>query len=171
MAGRNWIACGALLAALAVAGGALGTHFLKDRLKPLEAADEVDPKWVSREFLSGELPLPRFYDELIKSAGADRLQTYETAVRYQIYHALGLMLAGAQIAGNRSRLLSLAAGAFLTGIVLFSFGIYGWLLTGVKPLVHVVPLGGMAWIAGWVLLAGGALRAPLARDDAPRPRL
>jgi uncharacterized membrane protein YgdD (TMEM256/DUF423 family) len=164
MVGRNWIACGALLAALAVVCGALGTHFLKERLQPSEAADEADPTWVRREFLSGELPLARLYEELIKSAGADRLQTYETAVRYQMYHALGLMLVGAQMAGNRSRLLSLAAGAFLVGIVLFSCGIYGWLLTGLKPLVHIVPLGGLAWIAGWLLLAGGALRA----TDRPR---
>jgi uncharacterized membrane protein YgdD (TMEM256/DUF423 family) len=167
MAGRNWIMCGALLAALAVVAGALGTHFLKDRLRPPEAADESDPKRISREFLDGELPLARLYDELIKSAGADRLQTYETAVRYQMYHALGLILVGALMASNRSRGLPLAGAAFLAGIVLFSFGIYGWLLTGVKPLVHIVPIGGLAWIAGWVLLAGGAFRAPFVRDEAP----
>ncbi|MBI3837716.1 MAG: DUF423 domain-containing protein [Planctomycetia bacterium] len=161
MAGRNWIVCGALCAAIAVVAGALGTHFLKDRLKPPEAADESDPKRVGRELLSGELPLAQFYEELIKSAGADRLQTYETAVRYQMYHALGLILVGMQMARNRSRLLPLAAAAFLAGIVLFSGGIFGWLLTGAKPLVHVVPIGGVAWIAGWLLLAPGASRGPL----------
>ena len=73
MAGRNWILCGALLAALAVVAGALGTHFLKDRLRPPEAVGESDSERISREFVGGELPLAGFYDELIKSAGADRL--------------------------------------------------------------------------------------------------
>jgi uncharacterized membrane protein YgdD (TMEM256/DUF423 family) len=155
--GRNWIVCGALAAALAVVGGAFGTHFLKDRLKPV--ASETAPSGGSRDLFNSDLPLAKLYDELVVAAGVDRLQTYETAVRYQIYHALALVLVGMQIASNRSRLLPLAAGAFLIGIVLFSGGIYGWLLTGVKPLVHVVPIGGLAWIAGWLLLAGGALRA------------
>ncbi len=164
MAGRNWIACGALFAALAVVAGALGTHFLKDRLQPPEAAGDSDPKRISQEFLSGELPLAKFHEELVKSAGADRLQTYETAVRYQMYHALGMILVGTQMARSGSRLLPLAAAAFLAGIVLFSAGIYGWLLTGVTPLVQIVPIGGLAWIAGWLLLALAACRGPL-RDS------
>jgi uncharacterized membrane protein YgdD (TMEM256/DUF423 family) len=160
MPGRNWIVCGALCAALAVVAGALGTHFLKDRLKPPVATDEAGALR-ARNLFSGELPQADVYDQLVKLAGADRLQIYETAVRYQMYHALGLVLAGMQIARNRSRLLPLAAAAFLLGIVLFSGGIYGWLLTGIAPLVHVVPFGGLAWILGWLLFAGGAWRGPV----------
>ena len=158
MAGRNWIVCGALCAEVAVVAGALGSHFLKDRLKPPEVEGEADPKRVGQQLLSGELPLAQFHDQLATRAGADRLQTYETAVRYQMVHALGLILVGMQMARGRSKLLPMAAAAFLAGIVLFSGGIYGWLLTGITPLVHVVPIGGLAWIAGWLLFALGALR-------------
>jgi uncharacterized membrane protein YgdD (TMEM256/DUF423 family) len=88
----------------------------------------------------------------------DKLKTYEVAVRYQMYHALGLVMAGLLMGRARSAWLSAAAAAFLLGIVLFSGGIYAWLATDSKPLVQVVPVGGTAWILGWVLLAVGAWR-------------
>lgn len=92
------------------------------------------------------------------------LQTYEVAVRYQMYHALGLMLVGILVGRQSSRWLTTAGVALLLGIVLFSGGLYARLLAGFQPGVPIVPTGGMAWIVGWLLLAVGALTA----TDAPR---
>lgn len=87
----------------------------------------------------------------------DALATYEVAVRYQMYHALGLILVGLIAARANSRLVAAAGFAFSLGILLFSGGVYAWLATGIKPFVQVVPIGGTAWIVGWLLLAAGAL--------------
>ncbi len=92
-------------------------------------------------------------------ASAKVLETYDVAVRYQLYHAMALVVIGLVIARAPSRWFTTAAVLLLAGIVLFSGGIYGWLATDVQPLVHVVPIGGMCWIAGWLVLAVGALVA------------
>jgi uncharacterized membrane protein YgdD (TMEM256/DUF423 family) len=82
------------------------------------------------------------------------LETYETAVRYQIYHALALVAVGLIARSGHSNWALIAAGAaFALGIVLFSGGIYAWLATGIRPFIMVVPIGGTAWIVGWLLLA------------------
>jgi uncharacterized membrane protein YgdD (TMEM256/DUF423 family) len=130
MAGRYWVAAGALLAAVAVAAGAVGTHVLKEIYKLPEA----------------------------------QLQTFEIAVRYQMYHALGLVAVGLVAMRCPSRLVRAAGWAFLAGTVLFSGGLYAWLWTGQTPLVQVVPLGGLAWIVGWLLLGCGALRGTECAD-------
>ncbi|REK17214.1 MAG: DUF423 domain-containing protein [Planctomycetota bacterium] len=90
------------------------------------------------------------------------LETYETAVRYQIYHALALIVVGLLAARGSSGLLNATGILFALGIVLFSGGIYAWLATGVRPFIMVVPVGGSAWILAWLMLAVAALttRAP-----------
>ncbi len=85
------------------------------------------------------------------------LETYDVAVRFQMYHALALVVIGLLIGHRPSRWFTAAAVLHLAGIVLFSGGIYGWLATGIKPLIHVVPIGGMCWIVGWLVLAIGAV--------------
>ncbi len=125
MSGNVWVACGAVLASVAVAAGAVGTHVLKEQVK-LEAP---------------------------------ALETYEVAVRYQMYHALGLIVVGLLAARGNHWLITAAGVAFLLGIVLFSGGIYLWLATAQKPFIQVVPIGGTAWIVGWLLLAAGAIAA------------
>jgi uncharacterized membrane protein YgdD (TMEM256/DUF423 family) len=85
------------------------------------------------------------------------LQAYEVAVRYQMFHALALILVGILSGRVRSAWLTAAGTAFLVGMVLFSGGLYAWLFTGVKPFVYVVPVGGVTWIIGWLLAALGAL--------------
>ncbi len=127
MSGNFWIAGGAVLAAIAVAAGAIGSHVLKEKLEPAA------------------------------------LQTYETAVRYQIYHALALIILGVIILRQQHWLLTVAGLAFFLGIVLFSGGIYAWLATSRKPFVMVVPIGGSAWILGWLLLAAGVLASAAKR--------
>ncbi len=94
---------------------------------------------------------------------APALETFETAVRYQMYHALGLILVGVLILRQPHWLLTLAGATFLFGIVLFSGGIYAWLATHVRPFIMVVPIGGSAWILGWLVLAAGAIASAAKR--------
>ena len=89
---------------------------------------------------------------LEKMLTADQLETYEVAVRYQMYHALALVLVGL-LATRPSRLLSLAGSMFVLGILLFSGLLYALVFTGLTRLGMIVPLGGLAFIAGWFLLA------------------
>lgn len=89
---------------------------------------------------------------------AQRLETFETAVRYQVYHALALIAAGLAVqAGMGSPLAAAAAWLFLAGILLFSGSLYLLAFTGLRWLGAVTPLGGIAFIAGWACLALAAL--------------
>jgi uncharacterized membrane protein YgdD (TMEM256/DUF423 family) len=96
--------------------------------------------------------------------GESELQTYDVAVRYQMHHAMALLLVGLLAGRTQCRCLRISGGLFLLGIGLFSGGLYAWLATGIKPLVHVVPVGGLAWIVAWLLLAWTAIRP---QTDAP----
>lgn len=83
----------------------------------------------------------------------DLLQVFETGARYQMYHALGLLAVAwavgrAEGAGPRR-----AGWLFVLGTLLFSGSLYLLALTGVRALGAITPLGGIAWIAGWTLLA------------------
>ena len=90
----------------------------------------------------------------------DLLAIFETGVRYHFYHALAL-LAAAYAAGRWPEGSAGAAGwLFIAGIGLFSGSLYVLALTGVRWLGAITPLGGLAFIAGWALLAWTALRAP-----------
>ncbi|MDB6161106.1 MAG: hypothetical protein JWO04_4812 [Gammaproteobacteria bacterium] len=88
----------------------------------------------------------------------DKLQVYETAVRYHFLHALGLLAIGVLLRSLDGELLRWAAALVLAGIVLFSGSLY--LLTfGAPRLVGIVtPMGGLALIAGWILFAATVLR-------------
>jgi len=86
------------------------------------------------------------------------LAIFETAVRYQMYHALALLLV-ATLAHSRADLPARAPGwAFTVGIVLFSGSLYLLVLTGERWLGAVTPLGGVAFLVGWAALAWGFLR-------------
>lgn len=88
----------------------------------------------------------------------DLLAVFETGARYQMYHALGLVLVGLVAAQKPGPLLTLSGGTMLAGIVLFSFSLYALALTGVRVLGAITPIGGVAFLVGWTLLAVGALR-------------
>ena len=84
---------------------------------------------------------------------AARLDTFETGVRYQVYHALALI--GTAFAFTHwpgSILPTLAGGLFTAGILLFSGSLYLLTFTGQRQWGAVTPLGGAAFIAGWVCL-------------------
>jgi uncharacterized membrane protein YgdD (TMEM256/DUF423 family) len=86
------------------------------------------------------------------------LAVYETAVRYQFYHAAALGMAAWAAQRWPGTWASAAGLLFVVGIVLFSGSLYVLALTGVRWLGAITPLGGVAWIAGWICLAASALR-------------
>jgi uncharacterized membrane protein YgdD (TMEM256/DUF423 family) len=87
---------------------------------------------------------------------AEQLATFHTAVQYQMYHAIGIVLAGLLGLHQRSWWFAGAAWMMLAGIVLFSGFLYAWLATGRTFFVYPVPVGGIAFMVGWVLMAKGA---------------
>ena len=127
--GRALAAAGVLLA-LATACGAFGAHALK-----------------------GQLP-------------AERLQLWDTAVRYHFFQALGLIgvglalraLEGAAAAGPAARALRAAAALIVAGVLLFCGSLYALALGAPRALGALTPLGGLAWIAAWLLFAWGVWR-------------
>lgn len=88
----------------------------------------------------------------------DMLAVFETGVRYQMYHALALVVLGLARPVAPCRLLKVAGGLFVVGSVCFSGSLYLLTLAGTKGVGMVTPLGGLMLIAGWVVLAVAALR-------------
>ncbi|HEX3244704.1 MAG TPA: DUF423 domain-containing protein [Chloroflexota bacterium] len=89
---------------------------------------------------------------------AELMDVFETAARYHIYHALGL-LAVAWAASRWPGAATTAAGwLFLVGVVLFSGSLYLMTFTGLRWLGAITPLGGVAFLAGWAALAWAAWR-------------
>jgi uncharacterized membrane protein YgdD (TMEM256/DUF423 family) len=84
---------------------------------------------------------------------AGRMETFETGVKYQFYHTLALLLIGLLMSHFDSKLLQYAAYAMLAGIVIFSGSLYILCLSGVTKWGAVTPIGGLGFIAGWILLA------------------
>jgi len=88
----------------------------------------------------------------------EMLGVFETGVRYHLIHALGL-LAVAWAAMRWPGTATNAAGwLFVAGTVLFSGSLYALTLSGIRALGAITPLGGVAFIAGWLTLAWAALR-------------
>jgi len=85
---------------------------------------------------------------------------FETGARYHMYHALAMGLAAFAMRGPAQTRARAAAILFVTGILLFSGSLYLLALTGMNWLGFVTPLGGLSFIAGWVLLALAALKLP-----------
>jgi uncharacterized membrane protein YgdD (TMEM256/DUF423 family) len=129
---RRWIAVGAILSAIGVALGAFGAHGLSDFLE-------------ARGF-AGDL--------------ARRLDIFDTAIRYQLLHALALVVTGFALEHRPATAWRFAAWAFLVGVIAFSGSLK--ILTFVGPqfnwLGMVAPVGGLAMIVGWIALAVGALK-------------
>lgn len=87
------------------------------------------------------------------------LEVFQTAVNYQMYHALALVAASLMPAlGLSRRLLGIACGFWLTGIVLFSGSLYLLVLSGHHWLGPVTPIGGVCFMIGWALLVAAALK-------------
>lgn len=82
----------------------------------------------------------------------DMLQTFKTGVDYHFYHALGLLFIGILAVSFPSDLIKWSAILLTAGIVLFSGSLYALAISGIKWLGAITPLGGLSFIAGWVLL-------------------
>jgi|SRR4051794_9131722 uncharacterized membrane protein YgdD (TMEM256/DUF423 family) len=137
---RRWIAIGALLAAVGVALGACSAHGLRPILENLGYTGE----------------------DLYH-----RLTIFETAVRYQLFHSIALILIGLALELRDSKCWRFSAWAFLVGIILFcgllkalTFAGHDWIWLG-----HIVPFGGASMIAGWIAFAIGAIRCGRVRPS------
>ncbi|MDX1948356.1 MAG: DUF423 domain-containing protein [Pirellulaceae bacterium] len=128
---KLWLLLGSIFGCLSVALGAMGAHGLKGALE------------------ARGLPA----DDLTKY-----LTNWETAARYQMYHALALLAVGMLAARGPSICANLAGHAMTLGTLLFSGCLYAWVLGGPKWLVHVVPIGGTLLIIGWVCLIVAVVR-------------
>ena len=132
---KLFLILGALSGAMSVAAGAFGAHALRERVEPR------------------------------------LLEVFETAARYQMYHALALIAVALVLARNNGVAaavlgpapgtgLTVASGwLFVIGTALFSGSLYAMTFTGVRALGAITPLGGVAFIAGWVCLAVAAGRS------------
>jgi uncharacterized membrane protein YgdD (TMEM256/DUF423 family) len=89
---------------------------------------------------------------------ARALEVFETGARYQMYHALAMVLAGILASTAASRGAQTAGWIFQAGIVLFSGSLYALALTGTKGLGAVTPIGGLGFLIGWLWLAWAAWR-------------
>ena len=90
---------------------------------------------------------------------ADMLAVFETGVRYQLIHGLGLLAVSWAASRWPGGWVGSAGWLFLAGIVVFSGSLYLLTLTGARWLGAITPIGGLCLIAGWVVLAVAALRS------------
>jgi uncharacterized membrane protein YgdD (TMEM256/DUF423 family) len=88
---------------------------------------------------------------------AKDLDTFQTAVQYQMIHALGLILVGLLSTARPSGLLTASGWTMFFGIVVFSGFLYAYVGTGVKLFAMLVPIGGVAFILAWLGVAVAAL--------------
>lgn len=131
---RIWLPIGAIVAGISVFLGAFGAHGLETFLQDQHAGDAILQE--------------------------RRLDNWSTATRYQMYHAIGLMVVGLSSHATRARLAKMAAFAMLTGTLVFSGCLYLLVLTGLSNLGAIVPIGGVAQLIGWALLAAAAWPRP-----------
>lgn len=89
---------------------------------------------------------------------ARRLEVFELASRYQLIHAVALVVCGLLVARGLGA-AQLAGWILCAGVVVFSGSLYAIALTGVRGLGAITPIGGVALLVGWVVLAVAALRA------------
>jgi uncharacterized membrane protein YgdD (TMEM256/DUF423 family) len=97
----------------------------------------------------------------------ENLQTFETAVKYQFYHTLALILVAILSENISSKFLNYASTLFITGIILFSFSLY---FLALRPLMGInneemrwvgaiTPFGGLSFILAWLLLSFSSIRS------------
>jgi uncharacterized membrane protein YgdD (TMEM256/DUF423 family) len=89
---------------------------------------------------------------------AERLQLWDTAVRYHFFHALGLLGVGLTLRAQDGSAVRAVAVLIVVGIVLFSGSLYALALGAPRPIGALTPMGGAAWIAAWLLFAWTMLR-------------
>ncbi|WP_177420859.1 DUF423 domain-containing protein [endosymbiont of Lamellibrachia barhami] len=88
----------------------------------------------------------------------EMLLVFQKGVNYQGLHSLALLVVGLLALHTRSTALTISGWSFITGILLFSGSLYLLALTGVNPWGMITPIGGTAFIVGWISLALAARR-------------
>ncbi|HVI75528.1 MAG TPA: DUF423 domain-containing protein [Anaeromyxobacteraceae bacterium] len=88
----------------------------------------------------------------------DLLVIFETGARYEMYHALALVAVAWAAQRWPGPATSAAGWLFVAGTLLFSGSLYALALSGVRAIGAVTPFGGVAFLAGWALLAYAAVR-------------
>ena len=89
----------------------------------------------------------------------DMFQVFEVAVRYQMYHALGLIAVAWAASQWSGQLITVSGWLFAVGIVIFSGSLYILSLTGVRWLGAITPIGGVAFIVGWGCLLWAIIKS------------
>lgn len=89
---------------------------------------------------------------------AEKLVTFETGVRYHFFHGFGIVVVAFMQKLFPEMKLSAAFYAFLVGIILFSFNCYFYVLSGMKVFAMIVPVGGLLFVVGWIVLCWKALK-------------
>ena len=149
------------LALAALAGWVDRRAHRKSWPRPAAAAMSVD------RLLRRTRPLSAFLAVAAGAFGAhalrarlspDLLAVFETGARYQMYHALALLAVAWMVTRWPGPWPVRAGWLFAAGTVLFSGSLYALALTGVRWLGAITPLGGAAFLAGWLCLAWGASR-------------
>jgi len=87
------------------------------------------------------------------------METFQTAVQYQLIHALALLMVSLTMGWlGQSLSFEISAYSFIAGIILFSGSLYGLVLTEMEWLGPVTPIGGLCLIVGWLALLVGGFR-------------
>jgi len=128
---KNTLPIAAFLGGAAVLIGAFGAHAL--------------PDWLNNRGVLAE-DMGRYQD------------VFETGSEYHLVHSLALWGVGLFLLQHANRWAAAAAVNFLLGISIFSGCLYAYALTGINVLGAIVPLGGIALIAGWLCLAMAAIK-------------
>lgn len=100
---------------------------------------------------------------------APGLQVFDTATRYQMYHAFGLCIVSWAIDRYPEQRLEQTGWLFTIGILLFSGSLYVMSLAGIRWLGAMTPIGGLAFLAGWILLGWRIWRDALPRSTSCTP--
>jgi uncharacterized membrane protein YgdD (TMEM256/DUF423 family) len=88
----------------------------------------------------------------------DLLAVFDTAVRYQMFHVVGLVVAAWLLARGATAAALVSGWCFAAGTLIFSGSLYALALTGARWLGAITPVGGALFLAGWLLLAWAAWR-------------
>jgi uncharacterized membrane protein YgdD (TMEM256/DUF423 family) len=93
---------------------------------------------------------------LLESSG--RLETFETAVKYQFFHALAMILLGILMNNQEHSVYQYSGYSFIVGTLIFSGSLYALCLSGITKFGMITPVGGVLLIAGWALLMLGIMK-------------